>query len=108
MGCLGPYEVHHRRPLEYAHVFPTEDVNAAANLKAVMKDVHQRIGSVWTEFRNIRGSPHAEDVDEVAGIIDRHFGRWYDQPHVPGEWTSVLDRAEEAARQELRRSFPMP
>ncbi len=108
MGCLGPYEVHHRRPLEYAHVFPSEDVNAAANLKAVMKDVHQRIGSVWTEFRNIRGSPHAEDVDEVAGIIDRHFGRWYDQPHVPGEWTSALDRAEEAARQELRRSFPVP
>jgi hypothetical protein len=108
MSCLGPYEVHHRRPLEYAHVFPSEDVNASANLKAVMKDVHQRIGGVWTEFRNIRGSPHADDVDAVADIVDRHFGRWYDQPHMSGELTSALDKAEEAARQELRRTFPMP
>jgi hypothetical protein len=105
MTRVGPYEVHHCRPLEYAHLFAAEDINAAANLKAVVPRVHQHISSVWTEFRSIRGSPKSDEVDVMAGIIDRHFGRWYNQPQVPGDATSALASAVESAKQELRRTF---
>jgi hypothetical protein len=107
MTRVGAYEVHHRRPLEYAYLFPSMDINSAANLKAVGKEVHQHIGRTWTEFRNIRVNPTGDEVDAVAGIIDRHFSRWYDRPHALGDTAAELDHAMAAARQELRRAFPM-
>ena len=107
MARVGAYEVHHRRPLEYAHLFPDMDINTAANLKAAGREVHQHIGRIWTEFRNIRGSPTADEVDDVAGIIDRHFSRWYDRPQaLGGDTAAALEQAMVAARQELQRAFP--
>jgi hypothetical protein len=68
------YPVHHRRPLEYAHLFLGEDINAQKNLRAVSGDVHRGINAVWTAFRPAQGTANATDVDEVVAIVDRHFG----------------------------------
>ncbi len=108
MKLKGPYEVHHRRPLEYAYLFPAEDINAGANLKAVGKEVHQRISSVWTEFRRRRGDANRAEVERVVSIIDGHFARWYEKPYAPGEASSALEGAMEAAKQEVRKIFSSP
>lgn len=103
MRSKGPYELHHRRPLEYAHCFPEEDINAPANLRAVGEEVHQSISRVWTEFRSARGSPSAEEVDKVVDIVDRHFSRWYAQPHAPGESAQALAETTKLASAEVER-----
>jgi hypothetical protein len=64
MKRKGSYEVHHRRPLEYAHLFPESDINASANLKGVGEEVHQHINSIWTEFRSRRPHASPEEVDK--------------------------------------------
>ena len=33
--------IHHRRPLQYAHLFPDENINAGENLAMLQKYVHQ-------------------------------------------------------------------
>ncbi len=71
------YPVHHRRPLEYAHLFLGEDINAQMNLRAVSVTVHRSINGVWAAFRRAKGTIKAQDVDEVASIVDRHFAGWY-------------------------------
>ncbi|WP_309892996.1 hypothetical protein [Archangium sp.] len=108
MGLKGPYEMHHRRPLEYAHLFSDADINAEANLKAVGREVHQHISNVWTEFRKIRGDASRAEVERVVSIIDGHFARWYENPYSPGEATRALDVASSAAKQEVRRIFSSP
>jgi hypothetical protein len=103
MRSKGPYELHHRRPLEYAHCFPEEDINAPTNIRAVGEEVHQNINRVWTEFRTARDNPSADEVDTVVDIIDRHFSRWYAQPHAPGESAQTLAEATRLARKEVER-----
>jgi hypothetical protein len=96
-----PYPVHHRRPLEYAQLFPGEDINALMNLRAVDEIVHDRINAVWTVFRSERSPVRAADVDEVVAIIDRHFDRWYNVIYDNGS-ASTLAEAEVAAIAEVR------
>ncbi|WNG50571.1 hypothetical protein F0U60_45430 [Archangium minus] len=101
MELKGPFEVHHRRPLEYAHLFPERDINASENLRGVGEEVHQSINSLWNEFRSKRTHARADEVDRVAAIVDAHFGRWYDVPHAVGDSASALGEAVKAARREL-------
>ena len=101
MELKGPYDVHHCRPLEYAHLFPEVDINAPVNLRAVGKEVHESIGKVWTEYRKTRGSSSAAEVDEVAAIIDTHFSRWYERPHAKGDEMAHLNNAVAAAIREV-------
>jgi hypothetical protein len=109
MRRKGPYDVHHRRPLEYAHLFPGEDINASRNLEAVGREVHQSINRIWAEFRGARGERlRIEDVDAAVKVVDRHFSRWYNTPYAPGDSTAALERAVNAARQEVRGIFPAP
>jgi hypothetical protein len=108
MITKGPYELHHRRPLEYAHLFPEEDINAGANLKAVGKEVHQHISSVWTELRKYRSDIRRADVDRVTSIIDEHFARWYEKPYAQGDSTAELEVVMSAARREVRSLFSSP
>ncbi len=103
MRSKGPYELHHRRPLEYAHCFPEEDINALDNLSAVGEEIHQGINRVWTEFRNARANPSADEVDKVVDIVDRHFSRWYAQPHAPGESAEAMADATRLAVKEVER-----
>jgi hypothetical protein len=103
MRRKGPYEVHHRYSLEHAHLFPEMDINARTNLTALGGEVHQSINSIWTEFRLARSNAKADEVKKVVDIIDRHFSRWYDTPHAPGESARALAEATKAARKEVER-----
>jgi hypothetical protein len=74
------YQVHHRLPLEYGHLFPGFDVNTASNLIGLDLTVHRGVNAVWTRFRTLpagRITPQA--VNQVAEIVDRQFARWYHQ-----------------------------
>ena len=108
MRLKGSYEVHHRRPLEYAHFFPDEDINAPANLRAVGEEVHQHISTLWTEFRHARANANAAEVEKMVALIDEHFSRWYDMPHAPGDSATALGEAADAARRELKKMLPQP
>jgi hypothetical protein len=95
------YPVHHRRPLEYAELFPGEDINALMNLRAVDESVHARINTVWTAFRSVQGKFKAADVDEMVVIVDRHFGRWYNVIYEKNS-AAALAEAEAAALAEVQ------
>jgi hypothetical protein len=95
------YEVHHRTPMEFAHLFPMLDINGGTNLAGVARPVHQSINKVWNAFRPPPGSTAtAEQVDQMVGLVDRHFGRWYDKMY-DSSMSEALDAAERAALTEV-------
>ncbi|MCY1073098.1 hypothetical protein [Archangium lansingense] len=96
------YPVHHRIPLEYTHLFQRLNINARENLWGVHDLVHRKINKVWTVFRRAKGKATAEDVRKVAAIVDRHFGRWFNQPYEAGRSASALARAEADALDEVK------
>lgn len=103
-----PHEhpVHHRRPLEYAHLFPEEDINAAENLVMLRRSAHERINALWSRFRQARSDVTARDVEQVARKIDERFKHWYHRADEPAEVPYSLEEAEDAVWRELRRLFP--
>ncbi|MBZ4422179.1 hypothetical protein [Myxococcus sp. RHSTA-1-4] len=99
------WPVHHRRPLQYAHLLPAEDINAASNLAMVEYPIHSRINMLWDKFSRARPAPSADDVRRAAGVIDDQFGPWYHRAGgVPTMKTP--DEAEQAALEALKRLFP--
>lgn len=95
------YEVHHRTPMEFAHLFPMLDINGGTNLAGVARPVHQSINKVWNAFRPPPGSmATAEQVEQMAGLVDRHFGRWYDKVY-DSRMSEALGVAEQAALEEV-------
>jgi hypothetical protein len=95
------YEVHHRSPMEFAHLFPMVDINSKANLVGVAKPVHQGINKLWNAFRPPPGTPvTTEQVEQMVGLVDRHFGRWYDKVY-DSSMSDALDAAERAALAEV-------
>ncbi|TQF14002.1 hypothetical protein FJV41_20955 [Myxococcus llanfairpwllgwyngyllgogerychwyrndrobwllllantysiliogogogochensis] len=71
------WPVHHRRPLQCAHLFPAENINAASNLAVVERSVHLRINALWMQFGRARPHASSADVRKVAEIIDHEFQPWY-------------------------------
>ncbi|HEX8700264.1 MAG TPA: hypothetical protein VF815_15565 [Myxococcaceae bacterium] len=102
----GLLPIHHRRQLEYAHLFPEDDINATDNLILVMSDVHDRVNALWTKFRRARPQATAEDVERMARAIDDQFKHWYHQPREPPALPYSLAEAEQRALKQLRRLFP--
>jgi hypothetical protein len=100
------YPVHHRRPLEYAHLFPADDINAPGRLAVVQDFVHARVSAVWTKFRRARSAATPDEIETAAGIIDSHFGSWYHRVDVPKSEKVLVERAEQAALDALRSRFP--
>lgn len=99
--------IHHRHPLELAHLFPEEDVNAAANLILLRTPVHTRINAVWAKLRKRSTALTAQEAERVAALIDKHFGtRWYNRTELPEDELPLLDEALEATLAELRQLFP--
>ncbi len=103
---LGPegmrrYPVHHVIPLEYAHLFPKLDINATTNLVGVARPVHNRINNVWTSVRRVSETMTPEEVQDVAGIVNKHFSRWYDVVPDPAVSELVLEQAERAALRDV-------
>lgn len=41
------YQVHHRCPMKYVHLFPKLDINGKTNLVGIHKDVHDSITAAW-------------------------------------------------------------
>lgn len=73
------YQIHHRVPLEWSHLYPGLDVNAGKNLIGVETTVHRGINSVWTRFRTVPSNKvTGAYVARVAEIIDKYFAKWYD------------------------------
>ncbi|KFA91610.1 hypothetical protein Q664_20705 [Archangium violaceum Cb vi76] len=97
-----PYPVHHRIPLEYAHLFQRLNINARENLWGVHSAVHKKINNIWTAFRQAKDKATAEDVRKVADIVDRHFGRWFNQRYEVGRSASPLTTAEADALHEVK------
>ncbi len=102
----GKLPIHHRCPLEYAHLFPEKDINAVGNLAMVTRDVHERINALWIKFRKARPQASALDVEAAARTIDEQFASWYHQVSASSREPNSLRQAEEAALKQLRRLFP--
>ncbi len=98
--------IHHRRPLQYAHLFPDENINAAENLTVLQSYVHKEINVLWGRFRKARPNPTADEVRRAAEIIDRQFESWYHRVDDPPGLLKTADGAREAALRELRSRFP--
>jgi hypothetical protein len=98
--------IHHRRPLQYAHLFPADDINAAENLATLRKYVHDQISFLWGRFRKARPNPKADEVKRAAEIIDEHFERWYHRVDNPPGLSRTAREARDAALRELRSHFP--
>lgn len=96
------YPVHHRIPLEYTHLFQRLNINARENLCGVHDLVHRKINKIWTVFRRAKGKATAEDVRKVAAIVDRHFGRWFNQRYEAGRSASALAKAEADALDDVK------
>ncbi len=98
-----PYDVHHRIPLEYAHLFPGLDINSPANLTAVGQPIHHGINKVWNAFRMAFGDTASpEQVRRMEDITRRHFERWFNKVHASHDSTPELDRATAAALEDVR------
>lgn len=103
------YPVHHRRPLEYAHLFPGEDINDPQNLALVYVGVHQRISAIWSKLRKANPNPTAEEVRLAAKEIDECFKQWYDKVADTSDrsaFESYLAYTESVALERLQRIFP--
>ena len=98
--------IHHRRPLQYAHLFPDENINAGENLAMLREYVHKRINFLWDRFRKARPNPTADEVRRVAEIIDGHFAPWYHRIDDAPALSKTAEDAREAALRELRSRFP--
>ncbi|HYO54625.1 hypothetical protein [Archangium sp.] len=97
------YDIHHLIPLEYAHLFPRLDINAAANLKALGKPVHEGINKIWNVFRTGAGrTASPEQVQQMVAITQRHFGRWFNKVYEPSQSDALLERATAEALKDVR------
>jgi hypothetical protein len=92
------YQIHHRLPLEYGHLFPGFDVNAGKNLIGLDTEVHRGVNAVWTRLRSTApsGKINGTVVSKVMDIVDKNFGKWYDV--VPGSSGATLADAVDAAK----------
>jgi hypothetical protein len=100
------YPIHHKRPLEYAHLFAAEDINATGNLAMVRQEVHVYINRAWSRFRQLCPEPTARQVRDASEIIDAQFAPWYDRAEESLGKSLSLDGAEEAAFRALDQLLP--
>ncbi|PTL78165.1 hypothetical protein, partial [Vitiosangium sp. GDMCC 1.1324] len=98
--------IHHRRPLQYAHLFPDENVNSGKNLAMTQQRIHKEINVLWERFRKSRPGPTPDEVRRAAEIIDRQFEPWYHRVKDPPRLLKTAEEAREAALRELRSQFP--
>jgi hypothetical protein len=100
-GRLGTYQVHHHHPLEYAHLFPSRNINAAENLVGMADEVHESVNAIWELVRRAPGGASARQVEAVVRIINKHYGRWFHVVYDSGRASRSLVAAEQAALREV-------
>jgi hypothetical protein len=85
-GAYGDIEIHHRIPLEWAHLFPDADPNRLANLVGLdaSTTVHDQIDRAWLDFRmsyrQLGRDPTASEVLSEAMQLDEQYGTYYIYP----------------------------
>ncbi len=69
-------DVHHRIPLEWAHLFPEANPNRVANLIGLRRPDHYLVNNAWREWkRSLNGAtPTPAQVMRQALRIDEQFG----------------------------------
>jgi len=76
-------EVHHRIPLEWAHLFPEANPNRLSNLVGLDDTVHHQINVMWSDFKqyysSLGRSPTAKEILEFALKIDQEFSTSYNK-----------------------------
>jgi len=74
-GKILGQQVHHRIPIEWAHLFPDADPNRLSNLVGLDEAVHEQVSSMWTgfrmRFRALNREPSAKEILEAAQEIDK-------------------------------------
>lgn len=74
-------QIHHRIPLQFAHLFPAADPNRLANLIGIRSEVHTQITTEWERWkREFDGTICASDVVRKAIQIDGQFGSHFVYP----------------------------
>jgi hypothetical protein len=80
-------QVHHRIPLEWAHIFPDADPNRLANLVGLPAAAHDQVSARWNTFRaryhGLGREPTPQEVMDYAAEIESEFGqnyRYIEQP----------------------------
>ena len=70
-------QVHHRIPLEWAHLFPKADPNRIANLVGMNNANHSLATNAWNAWRRSLGgrTPSPAEVLEQALQIDKAYGK---------------------------------
>jgi hypothetical protein len=99
------WPVHHRRPLQYAHLFPDENINASVNLAVVEVSTHRRINVLWDRFRRARPQPTADEVLKATDAIDSQFKAWYHRVDAAVPSTRTPEEAEKVALEVLQGFF---
>jgi hypothetical protein len=76
-------QIHHRIPLEWAHLFPEANPNRLANLIGLDPEVHKQVNKIWGNFRNYYSQegiePTAHDVLLQALKIDEIYSNIYNK-----------------------------
>jgi len=69
-------QVHHRVPLEWAHIFPKANPNRLTNLAGIDSATHTKITNAWNAWRRgLNGRmPTQAEIVEQALHIDKTFG----------------------------------
>jgi hypothetical protein len=94
------YQVHHRCPMQYAHLFSQLDITGKANVVGIHREVHFKISKVWGSLGEASARMRPQDVSQVMKSIDHHFGRWFHKVYTP-EDAAALVNAEQAALREM-------
>jgi hypothetical protein len=97
---LAIYEVHHRIPMRYVHLFPKLDFNGKANLVGLHQKVHRSINAVWASLEGVSNRMKPQDIKRVVEIINRHYSRWFDKVYDPQD-APALAKAAQAALAEV-------
>ncbi|MCP3136576.1 hypothetical protein [Pyxidicoccus xibeiensis] len=104
---LSTYQVHHHHPLEYAHLFPERNINAAENLVGMADEVHESVNAIWELVRKSPGGVSARQAEAVVGIINTHYGRWFHAVYDASKSSRALLAAEQLALRDVRRLLGM-
>lgn len=103
------FPIHHKFPLEYAHLNPLLDVNGAGNLVALDQSAHDAVSATWSLFRKgVKGSqPSLSQITRVVDAINARFGRWYDAPVLAGD-AAAVQAARDAVAVDVARILRSP
>ena len=68
-------QIHHRLPLEWAHLFPNLNPNRLTNLVWYDNATHKLVNNIWREFkRSLNGkTPTKKQVMEIVLKVEKQF-----------------------------------